>query len=70
MSVALSNDAATQLKMLYAEMQPRSLYPLWEVMNLASARRHQGSPPALIPLIASRTFAPSRRESCESVSRS
>lgn len=32
MSAALSNDAATQLKALYAEMQPRSLYPLWEVM--------------------------------------
>jgi gentisate 1,2-dioxygenase len=31
-SAALSNDAATQLKALYAEMQPRSLYPLWEVM--------------------------------------
>lgn len=33
MSTALSNDAATQLKALYAEMQPRSLYPLWEVMS-------------------------------------
>ena len=33
MSAALSNDAATQLKALYAEMQPRSLYPLWEVMS-------------------------------------
>jgi gentisate 1,2-dioxygenase len=32
MSAALSNDTATQLKALYAEMQPRSLYPLWEVM--------------------------------------
>jgi gentisate 1,2-dioxygenase len=33
MSAALSNDAATQLKALYAEMQPSSLYPLWEVMR-------------------------------------
>lgn len=33
MSAALSNDAASQLKALYAEMQPRSLYPLWEVMS-------------------------------------
>src|ERR1700745_3474968 len=33
MSVAFSTTAATQLKMLYAEMQPRSLYPLWEVMS-------------------------------------
>ena len=33
MSAALSNDAATQLKALYAEMQPRSLYPLWEVLS-------------------------------------
>src|SRR6202034_4783343 len=33
MSVALSNDATTQLKALYAEMQPRSLYPLWEVLG-------------------------------------
>jgi len=33
MSAALSNDAATQLQALYAEMQPRSLYPLWEVMS-------------------------------------
>lgn len=33
MSAALSNDAATQLKSLYAEMQPRSLYPLWEVLS-------------------------------------
>jgi gentisate 1,2-dioxygenase len=33
MSAALSNDAATQLKALYAEMQPQSLYPLWEVMS-------------------------------------
>lgn len=33
MSAALSNDAATQLKALYAEMQPRNLYPLWEVMS-------------------------------------
>lgn len=33
MSAALSNDAATQLKALYAEMQPRSLYPLWEVLG-------------------------------------
>jgi len=33
MSAALSNDAATRLKALYAEMQPRSLYPLWEVMS-------------------------------------
>jgi gentisate 1,2-dioxygenase len=33
MSAALSNDAVTQLKALYAEMQPRSLYPLWEVMS-------------------------------------
>src|ERR1700761_315546 len=32
MSAALSNDATTQLKALYAEMQPRSLYPLWEVL--------------------------------------
>jgi gentisate 1,2-dioxygenase len=33
MSAALSNDAAAQLKALYAEMQPSSLYPLWEVMR-------------------------------------
>lgn len=33
MSAVLSNDAATQLKALYAEMQPRSLYPLWEVLG-------------------------------------
>lgn len=33
MSAALSNDAATQLKALYAEMEPRSLYPLWEVLS-------------------------------------
>ena len=33
MSAALSNDAATQLQTLYAEMQPRSLYPLWEVLG-------------------------------------
>jgi gentisate 1,2-dioxygenase len=33
MSAALSNDAATQLRALYAEMQPRSLYPLWEVLG-------------------------------------
>ncbi|MDR3531406.1 MAG: gentisate 1,2-dioxygenase [Rhodopila sp.] len=33
MSAALSNDAASQLKALYAEMQPRSLYPLWEVLS-------------------------------------
>jgi gentisate 1,2-dioxygenase len=43
MSVALSNDAATQLKMLYAEMQPRSLYPLWEVMS-ALVTPHPRSP--------------------------
>jgi gentisate 1,2-dioxygenase len=33
MSAALSNDAVTQLKALYAEMQPHSLYPLWEVLK-------------------------------------
>src|SRR5580700_10129110 len=33
MSAALSNDAATQLQALYADMQPRSLYPLWEVLG-------------------------------------
>jgi gentisate 1,2-dioxygenase len=33
MSAVLSNDATTQLKALYAEMQPRSLYPLWEVLS-------------------------------------
>jgi gentisate 1,2-dioxygenase len=33
MSATLSNDAASQLKVLYAEMQPHSLYPLWEVMK-------------------------------------
>ena len=33
MSAALSNDSATQLKALYAEMQPHSLYPLWEVLK-------------------------------------
>jgi gentisate 1,2-dioxygenase len=32
-SAALSNDATTQLKALYAEMQPRGLYPLWEVLG-------------------------------------
>ncbi|HEY4043452.1 MAG TPA: gentisate 1,2-dioxygenase, partial [Rhodopila sp.] len=33
MSRALSNDATAQLQALYAEMQPRSLYPLWEVLG-------------------------------------
>ena len=33
MSAALHNDAATQLKALYAEMQPHGLYPLWEVLS-------------------------------------
>ncbi len=33
MSTALSNDAGRQLKALYAEMQPQSLYPLWEVLS-------------------------------------
>jgi gentisate 1,2-dioxygenase len=33
MSASLSNDARTQLNALYAEMQPRSLYPLWEVLG-------------------------------------
>ena len=33
MSAALSNDATLQLKALYAEMQPHSLYPLWEVLG-------------------------------------
>ncbi|WP_428487765.1 gentisate 1,2-dioxygenase [Rhodopila sp.] len=33
MSAALGNDAASQLQALYAEMQPRSLYPLWEVLG-------------------------------------
>jgi gentisate 1,2-dioxygenase len=33
MSVALSNDAAAQLQALYAQMRPRSLYPLWEVLG-------------------------------------
>ena len=33
MSAALSNDATTRLHALYAEMQPRSLYPLWEVLS-------------------------------------
>lgn len=33
MSAALSNDAANQLQALYAEMQPRSLFPLWEVLG-------------------------------------
>jgi gentisate 1,2-dioxygenase len=33
MSTALSNDATTRLQALYAEMQPNSLYPLWEVLN-------------------------------------
>ncbi|HEY4043545.1 MAG TPA: gentisate 1,2-dioxygenase [Rhodopila sp.] len=33
MSAALSNDATAQLQALYAEMQPRSLYPLWEVLG-------------------------------------
>ncbi len=33
MSAALSNDATSQLKALYTEMQPRSLYPLWEVLG-------------------------------------
>jgi gentisate 1,2-dioxygenase len=33
MSAALSNDATTQLQALYAEMEPHSLYPLWEVMR-------------------------------------
>jgi gentisate 1,2-dioxygenase len=49
-SAALSNDAATQLQTLYAEMQPRSLYPLWEVLGalvtpkpLSSAQVHRWS---------------------------
>ncbi len=29
----LSNDTAAQLQALYAEMQPRSLFPLWEVLG-------------------------------------
>jgi gentisate 1,2-dioxygenase len=33
MSAALSNDAVTQLQALYAEMQPHSLYPLWEALK-------------------------------------
>ena len=33
MSAALSNDATTQLQALYAEMKPRHLYPLWEVLH-------------------------------------
>jgi gentisate 1,2-dioxygenase len=33
MSAALSNDATTQLKALYGEMQPHNLYPLWEVLG-------------------------------------
>ena len=33
MSAALRDDAASQLKALYAEMAPHSLYPLWEVMS-------------------------------------
>ena len=33
MSAALSNDATAQLQTLYAEMQPRNLYPLWEVLG-------------------------------------
>ena len=33
MSEVLSNDATSQLQALYAEMQPRSLYPLWEVLG-------------------------------------
>src|ERR1700759_4466431 len=33
MSATLSNNAAAQLQSLYAEMQPHSLYPLWEVMR-------------------------------------
>ena len=44
MSAALSNDAATQLKALYAEMQPRSLYPLWEVLARWSRRRRVPRP--------------------------
>jgi gentisate 1,2-dioxygenase len=43
MSASLSNDAATQLKALYAEMQPRGLYPLWEVMS-ALVTPKPGSP--------------------------
>jgi gentisate 1,2-dioxygenase len=43
MSAALSNDAATQLKALYAEMQPNSLYPLWEVLS-ALVTPHPRSP--------------------------
>ena len=33
MSAVLSNDSAIQLQTLYAEMAPRSLYPLWEVLR-------------------------------------
>jgi gentisate 1,2-dioxygenase len=33
MSAVLSKDAAGQLKALYAEMRPNSLYPLWEVLG-------------------------------------
>jgi gentisate 1,2-dioxygenase len=32
-SAALSNDVATRLKALYADMQPLALYPLWEVLS-------------------------------------
>jgi gentisate 1,2-dioxygenase len=33
MSAALRNDAQSQLQALYAEMAPRSLFPLWEVLK-------------------------------------
>jgi gentisate 1,2-dioxygenase len=33
MSAVLSNDAPARLQALYAEMQPHSLFPLWEVMR-------------------------------------
>jgi gentisate 1,2-dioxygenase len=48
MSAALNNDAATQLKALYAEMQPRSLFPLWEVM--AALVTKQPASPAQVHL--------------------
>lgn len=50
MSATLANDTQSQLEALYAEMQPHSLFPLWEVMAAlvtpeprSAARAHKWS---------------------------
>lgn len=41
MTSVLPNDARQQLEALYAEMQPKSLYPLWEVLAALVTRQPQ-----------------------------